>query len=111
MRVDLAASRADVVVAREDAGEDDRRVRRLAAAQVDERAQAARDVGDLRVAARLACRRCSCPRESTITFGFTPSSSPFSSRHRMCSMRSAPQPKSAAFQPKKFAFQFARNSG
>jgi hypothetical protein len=39
------------------------------------------------------------PASSTITFGFTPSSSPFSRRQRMFSVRSAPQPKSPAFQP------------
>ena len=33
------------------------------------------------------------PASTTMTFGCTPSSSPFSSRQRMFSMRSAPQPK------------------
>ena len=51
------------------------------------------------------------PARSTMTFGLTPSSSPFSRRHRMFSILSAPQPKSAAFQPKKFCFQLARSSG
>ena len=50
------------------------------------------------------------PASSTMIFGFTPSSSPFSNRQRMFSTRSAPQPKSAAFHPKKFVFQFARLS-
>jgi len=40
------------------------------------------------------------PARITMTFGFTPSNSPCSSRQRMCSIRSAPQPKSPAFQPK-----------
>jgi hypothetical protein len=46
-----------------------------------------------------------------MTLGSTPSSSPFSMRQRMCCVLSPPQPKFAAFQPKKLACQFARNSG
>ena len=51
------------------------------------------------------------PARMTITFGFTPSSSPFSRRQSMCSIRSAPQPKSAAFHPVKFSLQLARKCG
>jgi hypothetical protein len=51
------------------------------------------------------------PARMTMTRGLTPSSSPFSRRHRMFSIRSAPHPKSAAFHPKKFARQFASSSG
>ena len=51
------------------------------------------------------------PARITITFGFTPSSSPCSSRHRMCCVLSAPQPKSPAFQPENVVFQWARKSG
>jgi hypothetical protein len=51
------------------------------------------------------------PARITMTFGLTPSNSPFSIRHSMCSILSAPQPKSAAFHPKKFVFQLARKSG
>jgi hypothetical protein len=51
------------------------------------------------------------PASRTITLGLMPSSSPFSSRHRMFCVRSAPQPKFAAFHPKKFSFQLASNSG
>ena len=39
------------------------------------------------------------PASRTITFGWTPSSSPCSRRQRMFCVRSAPQPKSAAFHP------------
>jgi hypothetical protein len=51
------------------------------------------------------------PASSTITLGFTPSSSPFWSRHRMFCVASAPQPKLAAFQPKNRCVQWARKSG
>ena len=51
------------------------------------------------------------PPSMTMTFGFTPSSSPCWMRQSMFSMRSAPHPKSAAFHPRKFSFQFARSSG
>jgi hypothetical protein len=51
------------------------------------------------------------PARSTMTFGEIPSSSPCSMRHRMCSIPSAPQPKSAAFQPENVRFQWARKSG
>jgi hypothetical protein len=51
------------------------------------------------------------PASRTMTLGRTPSSSPCSSRHRMFSVRSAPQPKFAAFHPKKFARQLASSSG
>jgi hypothetical protein len=51
------------------------------------------------------------PARSTMTFGWTPSSSPFSRRQRMFSVRSPPHPKLAAFQPWKVFFQWARKSG
>jgi hypothetical protein len=51
------------------------------------------------------------PASSTMTFGSTPSSSPFSIRQRTCCVLSPPQPKLAAFQPKKLAVQCARKSG
>jgi len=51
------------------------------------------------------------PASTTMIFGLTPSSSPCSSRQRMCCVLSPPHPKSAAFQPKKFCVQFARRSG
>ena len=41
------------------------------------------------------------PARSTMTLGLTPSSSPFSRRQRMFSVRSPPQPKLPAFQPRK----------
>src|SRR6266404_6106880 len=47
------------------------------------------------------------PASTTITFGFTPSSSRFSRRQRIFSIRSAPQPKLAAFHPKKLVLQFS----
>ena len=45
-----------------------------------------------------------------MTFGLTPSSSPFSRRQRMFWIVSPPHPKLAAFQPKKFCFQLASRS-
>ncbi len=51
------------------------------------------------------------PARITTTFGRTPSSSPFSRRQRMFSVRSAPQPKLPAFQPWRLFFQWARKSG
>ena len=51
------------------------------------------------------------PASSTITFGFTPSSSPSCNRHRMFWVPSAPHPKLPAFQPKKVFFQCASSAG
>ena len=51
------------------------------------------------------------PASNTTTLGLTASNSPFSRRQRMFCVRSAPHPKSAAFQPKKFCFQLASRSG
>src|SRR5207244_11257188 len=48
------------------------------------------------------------PASSTMILGFTPSNSPFSRRQRMFCVRSAPQPKSPAFHPKKLLVQLAR---
>ena len=49
------------------------------------------------------------PAMRTMTLGLTPSSSPWSRRQRMFCVVSPPQPKSAAFQPKKFRRQLSRN--
>ena len=102
MPVDLRHD-GHVVVAREDA------VRMIVASgafwrhEIDDRLQAARDVRRPSRHRPAALPTLFVPASSTITFGFTPSSSPFSRRQRMFSTRSAPQPKSAAFQPKKFS--------
>src|SRR6266404_9166633 len=48
------------------------------------------------------------PATTTMTFGLTLSSSPLFNRQSMFWILLAPQPKFAAFQPKKFWRQFAR---
>ena len=101
-----------VVVARKDRRQDDRRARRAAAGRGRRIArQAARDVGDLGGRRRAVRRCCWCRPGSRSTFGLTPSSSPFSRRQRMFSVLSAPQPKLAAFQPKKFWRQLRQEFG
>ena len=75
------------------------------------RAKAPRAISAIVRASRACGPTLLVPARTTTIFGFTPSSSPCSRRHRMFCVRSAPQPKFAAFHPKKFWFQLASSSG